>query len=966
MIKYYKNIAWALAVCLAITVLFVPGTPVSYAEPESNLAAFPGAEGGGMWSTGARGSDSIEVYHVTKLNDDGSAGTIRDAVSKPNRIIVFDVAGNIELLNTLTIKSDNLTILGQTAPGDGVCLKNYNTYVTGDNVILRYLRFRMGDSETIEDDSIGGRSLNNVIIDHCSISWSTDECASFYQNTNFTMQWCIISESLKRSVHAKGNHGYGGIWGGTNASYHHNLIAHHDSRNPRVASQDSLASYNDITAATELADLRNNVLYNWGGNSAYGGENGMPINIINCYYKAGPATKWKSRIYELSAKSTTDDSVINGTGIAGWGPELYVDGNYVHGDSAVTANNAKGVDKDSNSTKYHIYTSSNLTDDARKVHERYINDYPVTTQTAQEAYNSVLASAGASVVRDSVDERVVNEVKTGTAPNGEKGIVNSPSDVGGFPILTGQKAKDSDNDGMPNEWEDLMGLDKFDAADGTSIGISGYTYVEEYANALADGSYIRNIDYDPGVADYEPIENETPTPLPSATPETKLVSSWVASEGDTSKAAGEELMPGLSLVIQLSRAMTDTRRFSDGSIYSYAITHKDISGGWDLENKVATGSALKFIAPSDGIFTIYATGVSVNKTFYLMPDGAETLDDAVFTLTATEANEPVICQYQMNAGEVYYYLLAGSKARYAAARYEEFVTPEPTLMPGQTPLPTAEPLPPIDWDFGKAPFTVEVNDEINPDTIYFPLGDSGKNRYDITPNSIDGSETFSGLKYAIENTLTNQYQESQNTFTDGYKSTWGIKTSTTNNSKNGVFSFTTEKDATVKVYAKAGGSSSCNLYISSGSYNSKTASAELTAGASIFTPLTAENIPAGKVFVHADGNAQIYRILVEYDNGTISEPNTYEVTGINATDSNTTFNIVKNEDTENDDTVIVVYYDEKGIVVSMETKEIPKSVGKGSITPYTFDRGIQAGGKVRVFVWDSLDAMNPLSMMKEY
>lgn len=971
--KNFRNIAWVLAICLVMTVVFSPVIPVSYAEPLN--PAFPGAEGGGMWTTGARDADSIEVYHVTKLGDDGSTGTIRDAVSKPNRIIVFDVAGNIELLNTLTIKSDNLTILGQTAPGDGICLKNYNTYITGNNIIVRYLRFRMGDAETIEDDSLGGRGLNNIIIDHCSVSWSVDECASFYQNKNFTMQWCIISESLKQSAHAKGNHGYAGIWGGTNATYHHNLIAHHDSRNPRVSSQDSLASYKNITAATELTDLRNNVVYNWGGNSAYGGENGMPINIVNCYYKYGPATSAKSRIFQMSAKAATDAEAINGTAIAGWGPEIYVDGNYVYGNSNVTSNNQSGVDRHANTKEYHIYTAATLTDDAKTVHERYINDYPITTQTAEDAYTSVLAGSGASIARDSVDARIINEVKTGKAPNGTKGIINSPSDVGGYPTLNGKKSKDSDNDGIPNEWEDKMGLDKFDITDGTRLTSSGYTNVEEYANALADASYVRDVDYDPSVDDYVPSETSTSTPTPIATPETELLSSWVASPSDITKKAGQELMPGLSLVIQLPREMTDTRRFADGSVYNYAITHKDISGGWDLVNKVATGSALKFVAPKDGIFTIYATGVSVDKTFYLMPEGADTVDDAVFTLTATESNKPVICQYEMKAGEVYYYFIAGSKARYAAARYEGFVTPPPTLEPGQTPLPTAEPTPEppkfVDWDFGKEPFTVDKDGVVNPDTELFPNSNvEGKNNYNVSPGAIDGSDKFDGLEYILTESQTGNYQPSSKEFTDGYKSTWGIKT-TASTETNGVFSFTLDREAAVKVYAQCGSSSGgTNLYLSEGTYDSQTASLELVARApQPLTPLVAKNVSAGKVFIHADAKTQIYRIVVDYDNPSAEDKYKYKykVIDLSVADTKTTFNIVKNDDiADNDDTLIVAYYDENDILVDIETEIISKSLSKDSITSYTIEKGIASGGKVRVFIWNSLDSMNPLSLIKEY
>ena len=510
--------------------------PISTAEPQS-LPAFPGAEGGGMYAAGARAAAKPEIYHVTTLKDyDKNAGespiqgSLRDAVSRGNRIIVFDVAGNIELKARLNISGGDLTILGQTAPGDGICVTGYDTHINSSNVILRYLRFRMGDKNDVEDDSLGGRNIKNVIVDHCSISWSVDECASFYDNTNFTMQWCIISESLNNSVHAKGSHGYGGIWGGANASFHHNLMAHHKSRNPRAPEGDfkMLVGIDDgdydMSQQRQLSDWRNNVIYNWGSNSAYGGQAAMAVNIVNCYYKSGPATGSgvKNRIYELS--STGNDKTFV------WSTDLYLDGNHVEGYPDITVNNALGVSKDSTAQNYYVWTSgpsgtnnknvnySPISEnaDARNVHFKYSDEYPVKTQSAEQAYEEVLAKAGASYSRDSLDARVVEDVRNGTAEHGNNGIIDTPSEAGGLPYLSGIGEPDSDKDGLPDRWEDQNGSDKNSAADAAEILPSGYARIEEYANDLADGSFVKE-DIRP-TATPIPTNTHEPTPTPTPTP----------------------------------------------------------------------------------------------------------------------------------------------------------------------------------------------------------------------------------------------------------------------------------------------------------------------------------------------------------------------------------------------------------------------------------------------------------------
>ncbi|AXP81339.1 Arabinoxylan arabinofuranohydrolase precursor [Mariniflexile rhizosphaerae] len=429
--------------------------------------AFPGAEGFGRYTTGGRGG---QVIYVTNLNDSG-AGSLRAAVSASGpRIVMFKVSGVIALQSDLKITNGDITIAGQTAPGDGICLKNYSLYVSASNVIIRYIRSRMGDEAGNQNDAMWGRNQSNIILDHCSLSWSIDETGSFYDNSNFTMQWCIVSESLKNSVHDKGAHGYGGVWGGQKASFHHNLLAHHDSRNPRLLG----AKFTNEPEAV-LLDYRNNVVYNWGSNSTYGGEGGS-FNLVNNYYKPGPATKSgvSTRIFSPNPQAA-GAALPEGT----WGM-FYINGNYMNGSATVTNDNWSGVfPNPSTKDKEELKSTSVYT----------FGD--ITTHSATDAFTQVLAHAGASLSRDAIDTRIVTETQNGTythtGSNGStNGIIDSQGDVGGWPTYSSTVApSDSDGDGMPNQWELDHGLNMNDAADGVAYTLNSiYTNVEIYLNSL--------------------------------------------------------------------------------------------------------------------------------------------------------------------------------------------------------------------------------------------------------------------------------------------------------------------------------------------------------------------------------------------------------------------------------------------------------------------------------------------------
>ena len=449
--------------------------------------AFPGADG--SVSTISGGADG-DVYLVTSLEDDYSTGTLRNALVSGNRTIVFAVGGQINLKSKLNISGENITIAGQTAPGDGITIAGYPVFIKGNNIILRYLRFRMGDQNGEKDnfdaedgDALGGKDGGNIMIDHCSISWSTDECASFSRVKNLTMQYCIISESLRQSVHVKGNHGYGGIWGGMNATYHHNLLAHHDSRNPRFDHEYVAHEYKGPI------NYVNNVVYNWGGNSTYGGETASEnelfhINMIGNYYKAGPNTSnsSKNRLMQLSSICSNCNKYHGISSNVAYPAKLYLEDNIVNGNNA-DWNNIVQDSKETRDTK-----------SMAKLNSPWIEGLTTLnfTESAVNAYNSVLSYAGASLMRDAVDERIVNDVKNGTGK-----LIDTVNDTPGYPTLNaGTAITDTDKDGMPDEWEQeqmsvlgVTGIAISDFKPNAYNLSSKYTNLEVYMNSLVQNTF---------------------------------------------------------------------------------------------------------------------------------------------------------------------------------------------------------------------------------------------------------------------------------------------------------------------------------------------------------------------------------------------------------------------------------------------------------------------------------------------
>jgi len=443
------------------------------AQPDKMPIAFPGAEGFGKYTKGGRGG---KLFIVTSLDDSGPGSFREAAEAKEKRMLVFAVAGTVHLQTKLVIKGD-ITIAGQTAPGDGICIADQPVSLGGDNIIVRYLRFRMGDKfqkggmvdGNGGDDAFGGTRRKNIIIDHCSVSWSTDEVLSVYAGDSTTLQWNLVAEPLNYSYHFETGdkdyeqHGYGGIWGGRHLSAHHNLFAHCNSRTPRF---DGIRNISE-----ENCDFRNNVIYNWGHNNMYAGEGGT-YNVVNNYYKWGPDTKdaVKNRIANPWAKPP---SIAFG--------KYFVEGNYADDAAEVTANNWLGITADKG-------TDADIA--AMKLNKPFTT-VEVPTQTAKDAYRAVLKNAGASYRRDTLDERIAGNVanRTGRIIDVQGGYPHGTAyeaTIQAWPFLQVKAAAtDTDKDGIPDEWEKKNGLNPSSAADGTIFTLSKiYTNLEIYINSL--------------------------------------------------------------------------------------------------------------------------------------------------------------------------------------------------------------------------------------------------------------------------------------------------------------------------------------------------------------------------------------------------------------------------------------------------------------------------------------------------
>lgn len=626
---------------------------------QAQQPSFPGAEGAGMYTTGGRGTSTTAttVFEVTNLNDDGNPGSLRYALtaSATYRTIVFRVSGTIHLNSKLNIR-DNVTIAGQTAPGDGICIADHPVVISGNNVIVRYMRFRMGDKNQNKgkvdgsgsDDTFGGMEVSNIIIDHCSISWSSDECLTIYRGDNLTIQYSFITEPLNYSYHFETGdtdyeqHGYGGIQGAKRGTIHHNLFADARNRNPRFA---GISTYSPRTVGVENVDFRNNVIYNWGINTVYGGEGGN-YNVENNYYKWGPNTSSGVK-YRICNPSFTATEPYG---------KWYVNGNYVDGSTTNTNNNWSGVVMQSNVAADTVQS---------KVTTPFNLGYPVTTQSAVDAYELVLQNAGAILPRrDTLDQRIVNDVRnrTGRIIDVQGGYPHGTAyalTVNAWPTLNSTTAPtDTDHDGMPDAWETSHALNPNDASDRNSYDASGYTMLENYLNgvvnsepAIAVGGSLKTFSQTSStpsvtqtytVAGYNLTGNVTVTP-PASYELSLDGTTWYGPANPIVLTPVSGTLNSTSVMIRLNASAQGT--------YSGNITH------------VSSGAATVNIALT-GIYTTVANGLGSSVD---MDGGFERQTEGAYSSLQTGAPHTSTTQWEASAN----FSIAGTGAR-TGSKYFHF------------------------------------------------------------------------------------------------------------------------------------------------------------------------------------------------------------------------------------------------------------------------------------------------------
>ena len=589
--------------------------------------AFPGAEGFGRFTTGGRGG---KVIHVTNLNDSG-AGSLRQAVSgSDKKIVVFDVGGIIALESDLHIGA-NTTILGQTAPGNGVTLRYYTVNYDGDNIMVRFIRFRRGEEMDKNDgaDATWTRHHRNIILDHCSFSWSIDEVASFYDNRDFTMQWCTVAEALNNAGHNKGPHGYGGIWGGKGASFHHNFLAHLNNRSPRFnGARYAWDGYDQETypntVQAERVDFRNCLIYNWGTGGCYGGPGGGFINMVNNYYKAGPATKHKNRVTECSTASSGNSEGAPAEQI-GLKSRYYINGNYVDGYGANY--DWQGVTYDDGRSSFAdpagLYGEGEGATISVRLDEP-IEAGTVTTHDAATAYEKVRQYAGASLSRDAQDARYAEEAAQGIAVYTGSvtklaGILDVVADQGGYtlPSATRPETFDEDGDGISDSWERANGLNPSDPNDATTYTLDPakyYTNIEVYANSLVQDIMLAgNADAMTAVEEYYPAYTKLdgtaveainlPDDLPQDPADLADVASgtitWTLASGTIEDATVSAELAGhiASTNMEIgSNLTTDGTRNINGTTFTELTTAKK-------QSVAASSNCLKFtVTPASGLY----------------------------------------------------------------------------------------------------------------------------------------------------------------------------------------------------------------------------------------------------------------------------------------------------------------------------------------------------------------------------